>query len=118
MFEGNDIHEHFLGQEGFSSDDVSVEYLLIKRAKETSIYEEESKSDKNTDDVFAGFASLPGGINNFGENALDAVVRNTFEQTGYDLTDHENFCLVAQSKDIYQMRYSNIFYIISKNRNM
>ena len=32
-------------------------------------------------------------------------MRNTYEQTGYDLTDHENFCFVAQSKENFAMRY-------------
>ena len=39
IFKGNDIHEHFLGQEGFNTDDVSVEYLLVKRAKENIVFE-------------------------------------------------------------------------------
>jgi len=36
---------------------------------------------------------------------LDAVVRNTYEQTGYDLTDHTKFCLVGQSNKKFIMRY-------------
>ena len=106
MFDkGDDLHEHFLSQEGFHPEDVLVEYLLIKRAKDNSFSGEGNDTVEKSSNVFAGLASLPGGTNNFGENNLDAVVRNTFEQTGYDLTDHENFCLVAQSRSNYAMRY-------------
>lgn len=59
----------------------------------------------NRNSVFAGYTSLPGGVNSYGENSLDSVVRHTYEQTGLDLTDHSKFCMVAQSSKNYVMRY-------------
>lgn len=100
------IDNHFRGQPGFDPNGASVEYLVVRRNKEESLPKKEGPSPKdNRNTVFAGYTSLPGGVGNYGENGLDAVVRNTYEQTGYDLTDHTKFCFVAQSMKNYIMRY-------------
>lgn len=98
-----EIDNHFRNQYGFDTYGASVEYLVLRRAKDSQIEDIDDKDNRNN--VFAGYTSLPGGVNNYGENSLDSVVRNTYEQTGYDLTDHTKFCLVAQSSKNYIMRY-------------
>ncbi|CAI2366190.1 unnamed protein product [Moneuplotes crassus] len=97
-----DIDSHFYSQPDFSPSDCSVEYLLLRRTNDPD-YNEESKDNRDT--IFQGYTSLPGGVHIYGENSLDAVVRNTYEQTGYDLTDHEKFCLVGQSTKKHIIRY-------------
>lgn len=101
---GADINEHFMNQKGIDLDDCVVEYLVVKRPK-TSVTSEEADEKDDRNHVFDGCTSLPGGVNYYGENSLDAVVRNTYEQTGYDLSDHALFCLVTQSEANYVMRY-------------
>jgi 8-oxo-dGTP pyrophosphatase MutT (NUDIX family) len=98
-----DIDAHFRNQTGFDSNDCSVEYLVIRRAKKEGVEDPDLEDNRNS--VFSGYTSLPGGINYYGENSLDAVVRNTYEQTGIDLTDHSMYCMVAQSSKNFVMRY-------------
>lgn len=91
-----DIDTHFYNQPNFDANQSSVEYLLIRRTNdpdydEGTLAHNSLATKDNRNSIFSGYTSLPGGINNYGENSLDAVVRNTFEQTGYDLSDHDKF---------------------------
>lgn len=101
----DDIDMHFQTQDGFDSYDSSVEFLLLRRNKDPEIINDNIDEHDNRSNVFAGYTSLPGGVSNYGESSLDAVVRHTYEQTGIDLTDHEKYCMVAQSAKHYLMRY-------------
>lgn len=106
-----EIDEHFKSQKGFSTEGAIVEYLVIRRTMYEQNLDEDSNVEITSDDknnthhAFAGYTSLPGGLVTYGENGLDAVVRTTYEQTGYDLTDHTKFCFVTQSAKNYAMRY-------------
>lgn len=93
-----DIDTHFR-QNILDFKDVSVEYLVIRRSKKNI--------DINTDrdNVFSGYTSFPGGVQLYCETSLDSVIRNTYIQTGIDLTDHEKYCMIAQSSNIYKVRY-------------
>lgn len=107
----DEIDAHFKSQKGFSTEGAAVEYLVVRRTMNDQTYDVNSDSEDNMDiknnthNAFAGYTSLPGGLVNYGENALDAVVRTTYEQTGFDLTDHTKFCFVTQSAKNYRMRY-------------
>jgi 8-oxo-dGTP pyrophosphatase MutT (NUDIX family) len=81
-----EIDNNFRNQYGFDTYEASVEYLVLRRAKDSKIEDIDDKDNRNN--VFAGYTSLPGGVNNYGENSLDSVVRNTYEQTGYDLKNY------------------------------
>jgi 8-oxo-dGTP pyrophosphatase MutT (NUDIX family) len=91
------IDDHF--RANLDVNDVSVEYLVIRRSKT------EVQIEDNKDNVFAGYSSFPGGLCEYGETAMDAVIRNTYEQTGVDLTDNQEYCLIAQNSNVFKMRY-------------
>lgn len=102
------IDEHFKAQ-NIDLENASVEYLVIRRAKSSTPIED------NKENVFAGYSSFPGGVGVYGETSMDSVVRNTYEQTGIDLTDHENYWLVSQYSDVFKMRYlPNMRVIVAK----
>lgn len=104
FLDGQAIQDHFLSQDGFDGKDVSVEYFIIRRSRD-SLEDVDIDEIDNREAVFAGHTSFPGGVHSFGETSLDSVVRNTYQQTGIDLTDRERYCLIGQHSKNFIMRY-------------
>ena len=94
-----ELEEYFQSQPDFNPDDVEVQIFYIKRGD-------------SLEDRFAGHIAFPGGKQDSGETLLDAAVRETYEEVGFDLADPTKFTLIGQYP------YTVPFFYMEKRRRM
>lgn len=88
------MEDYFESVPGFNREECEVEYLLLSLMAKEGDYTSQTGSYTIT---------FPGGLCDIRESALDGTVRNTYDLTGFDLTDHRKYALLGVFPESFRL---------------